>query len=355
MDNSYLKEMLQRVLQRAHRDPRKQGIDEYSNRLQFACPYCGDSRKDPHKKRAALYTDTLSFKCFNEDCRSNALKLFSDFGEDLGVEARMEVVNRWSARKVQSNVDLELIAGYLDHLIKLEDFRAWSNREGSDFVTWPISPGSGTHKYLTERMVEPTKNMLAGKFYGRHVVVVMNMIGDMVLSMQVRSLSNKNRLYKFFNYSTLKRAFTNEPPSPDLMQLYDRYGGLFNLFRVNFSRVVTVCEGYFDSTFFANSVATVGLNADVGLILGSGLETRWVYDNDPKPPPGSRFKESIGIRKARVMILAGHSVFLWRRFLADQRLPHTVKDINQAVTMKPECQQHLGRYFSSDVGDLIDL
>ena len=41
---------------------------EDSDKLNFACPYCGDSEKDPTKKRGNLYLTTQSYKCFNDGC-----------------------------------------------------------------------------------------------------------------------------------------------------------------------------------------------------------------------------------------------------------------------------------------------
>ena len=47
-------------------DPQRLKIYQGGNRLNFCCPYCGDS-KDSKKKRGNLYTDTLTYKCYKED------------------------------------------------------------------------------------------------------------------------------------------------------------------------------------------------------------------------------------------------------------------------------------------------
>ena len=43
----------------------KSEIRSYKGRLNFACPYCGDSGNSSSKKRGNLYLESLSFHCFN--------------------------------------------------------------------------------------------------------------------------------------------------------------------------------------------------------------------------------------------------------------------------------------------------
>ena len=45
----------------------KHKIYRAGNRLNFSCPYCGDSN-DGRKKRGNFYLDTLSYKCYNGGC-----------------------------------------------------------------------------------------------------------------------------------------------------------------------------------------------------------------------------------------------------------------------------------------------
>ena len=42
--------------------------DTDPDKLNFACPYCGDSEKDHTKKRGNLYLSTNAYKCFNDGC-----------------------------------------------------------------------------------------------------------------------------------------------------------------------------------------------------------------------------------------------------------------------------------------------
>jgi predicted RNA-binding Zn-ribbon protein involved in translation (DUF1610 family) len=46
----------------------KQSFEIGENRLNFACPFCGDSKIKASKKRGHLYLETNTYKCFNDGC-----------------------------------------------------------------------------------------------------------------------------------------------------------------------------------------------------------------------------------------------------------------------------------------------
>jgi hypothetical protein len=59
MDKVYIKSLLQNVLNREFTNQHKRKIDEYPDRFNVACPYCGDSNRSAHKKRGNLYLNKL--------------------------------------------------------------------------------------------------------------------------------------------------------------------------------------------------------------------------------------------------------------------------------------------------------
>jgi len=62
-------------------NPGKQIVYKSGNRLNFSCPYCGDSH-DAKKKRGNFYLDTLSYKCYNGGCGifKDSVTFLKDFG-----------------------------------------------------------------------------------------------------------------------------------------------------------------------------------------------------------------------------------------------------------------------------------
>jgi hypothetical protein len=63
-----------------HGNPEKSHVVTRGERLNFACPYCGDSIKDNNKKRGNIYFGTYDFHCYN--CRTHVS--FEDFIKDFG-------------------------------------------------------------------------------------------------------------------------------------------------------------------------------------------------------------------------------------------------------------------------------
>ena len=69
-ETSYnISEFVADILKRAFPGNRfKQHINEDDDKLNFACPYCGDSENDASKKRGNIFLKTGTYKCFNDGC-----------------------------------------------------------------------------------------------------------------------------------------------------------------------------------------------------------------------------------------------------------------------------------------------
>ena len=67
-------------------DPQRLKIYQGGNRLNFCCPYCGDS-KDAKKKRGNLYVDTLTYKCYNGGCA--VFKNLNQFTRDFEINGML--------------------------------------------------------------------------------------------------------------------------------------------------------------------------------------------------------------------------------------------------------------------------
>ena len=63
----------------------KSEIRFFKDRINFACPYCGDSH-DSHKKRGNIYWKTLMFHCYNGGCHkkhANVVDFLKDNGQSI--------------------------------------------------------------------------------------------------------------------------------------------------------------------------------------------------------------------------------------------------------------------------------
>ena len=94
-----IKEKIQRILNKKFSGDSyiKRKIDVFHDRLNFACPYCCDSRLSQRKKRGNLYFSGLHFHCFNCGEHVGVKKFLSDFGENLSLDETVAV------REIQQN------------------------------------------------------------------------------------------------------------------------------------------------------------------------------------------------------------------------------------------------------------
>ena len=75
---------VQAILHEQHLGPRRQ-LKVNRDRLNFACPYCGDS-SDQYKKRGNVYFKSLQFHCYNGGCskrHTDLVTFFRDFNHQV--------------------------------------------------------------------------------------------------------------------------------------------------------------------------------------------------------------------------------------------------------------------------------
>ena len=63
----------------------KRTVLEYPDRLNFACPYCGDS-DNVMKKRGNVYLSDLNFHCFNCGKHTDFFRFAKDFGVTMDID-----------------------------------------------------------------------------------------------------------------------------------------------------------------------------------------------------------------------------------------------------------------------------
>ena len=107
-----------RILSRRFSEDRKRKIKSHSDRLAFACPYCGDSSRDATKKRGNLFIDSMNYHCFNGDCNTHRSLFFflkdqreiDAFSQDEIAYIKLKVVTASSSaslKKIKVSQDVE--------------------------------------------------------------------------------------------------------------------------------------------------------------------------------------------------------------------------------------------------------
>lgn len=303
----------------------KQKIITLPNRLNFACPYCGDSQFNSRKKRGNLYTGNLFYKCYNTGCTSDSLP-FERFIEDFNLGDRFtssEIIHIRNAKNNEMNFGGYSTAQFTTRINKLDEYAI--DRDYLMSVLGLKEPRNTKvgYAYLKMRKQLEIDTRVFGFDEKRDDLYFFNLNakGDKVISTQIRHLRAKRNEQRFttYNYSKLIVDFIGiDDPDPDTMAMMDRYGLLYNILRVKMGSPLYVLEGPMDSNHINNSVAT--MSASTKAYFRNGY---YIYDNTMEDDAG---------RHASMEILKkGFNVFAWSKFMKDYPQFRGLKDINDIM------------------------
>lgn len=375
MDELYIQKLTEKVLDKQHSETSKRKVILYpQNRIQFACPYCGDSHKNKNAKRGNLYFNRLMYVCFNCDKKTSFTQFCKDFDEQIDPSKRMEMIKYMDENLKYDEVKDDFVDTKFDKLIEFEDLERVLN---SDFVNItdfrPVEKGKGIYKYLLKRGIgdKLQENIYQAKYNMgddnyQWIICMLNRRGDKILGMQVRNLKGgKNRMFKIYNYENLlewlnfEKARKGEPTIElDIseMVVYNKLSYFFNILNVDFSRKLTIFEGYLDSLFYPNSIGLVGVSTDTDFLENNDLDIQFFYDND-----------EAGHKKSDEKIRDHYPVFLWKKLFESivegkgSREPdrhfyrlNKIKDLGKLNELVPNSYKKLKLYdfFSEDQLDL---
>lgn len=368
MDKVYIKGLIQNILNKEFSNQQKRRVDEYADRLNMACPYCGDSSKSVHKKRGNLYFNKLFYICFNCDKKTSLDRLTKDFNEAIDPQKKLEIIEYLDSVVDYSDYDTDFNDFKLDDLFDIKDLEELFNVKDTTpiFDFKPISDKSGVFKYLTGRGIPKHlhKDIYQAKYSKgdegfEHVIIFLNRRGDKVLGLQVRNLKEgRRRFFVIYNWESIYKWFHGDDVELDIQKsvIYNKLSYFFNILNVNFENTITIFEGFLDSLFYPNSVGIVGVNTDLRFLENNNLDLQYFFDND-----------IAGYNKSEEKLLEGGKIFLWKKLFEDivskkkSDDPHKllyriskVKDLNKLNELVPESFKKLGlsNFFSEDLYDL---
>lgn len=369
MDKVYLKGLIQSVLNSNFKEAEKRRINEYHDRVQFACPYCGDSSKFRSAKRGNIWWNKLIYVCFNCGKKTNLDRLFKDFNVKMDPEKKLELINHLNEAVSYKDAEDDLMETEFDKLLDMSDLERIFN-SGEQIITnfKPVSDGSSVHQYLVSRGIvgKNLTNIYEGRYWVNSdrwepIIILLNRRGSKILGLQIRNLKEgRRRLFKIYNYESLYRWINDVEEITDIdmnqLVIYNKLSYYFNILNVNFESTITVFEGYIDSLFYPNSIGVVGVNTDMRFLESNNLELQYFYDND-----------SAGFDKSETKLKEGYPVFLWKKLFEDivdkkkssdpYGLLHRiskVKDLNKLSELVPNpySKLELNKFFSKDIMDM---
>lgn len=379
IDVDFIEDKIFKILLKEHKEEAKHKIIRLPNhsnpeRLNFACPICGDSAKSVYKKRGNLYMNTMMYHCYDNGCRMSFVEMCDTFDQKLDIDTRVKLYDYIDENMKFSANSNDFAMSSLDKLIPIKE---WIEKMNSDKNSWlvdikTIQVDSKAYNYLKfERNIVNYDNILQGTYrvikenkvvYTTDVIISLNRGDEYLLGMQLRNLvKDKNkRFYKIIQFEELYNSFNIDPIDPLEAMSYNKLSHFYNILNVNYDRPITIFEGYLDSIFYPNSIGLVGANNDKDILkfltdADDSIELKFFYDNDKK-----------GIHNAREMVKLGYPVFLWKK-LFDKLLEKSknqstfkktldgIVDLNDLVIASKNRNVYeamkLNKFFSKDVFD----
>ena len=314
------------------RQAAKQQInDEDPTKLNFACPYCGDSEKDLTKKRGNLYLNTNSYKCFNDGCLtwvplhkfvSKYSLEYSLYIPNIDMNAKIPSINLGNNRG-------SIIEAIINPKVRnsLLDFSYVSDR----FSLIPCKnadPSSKVGQYVKNRDLVGLPAFDKSCFYdsreNKIYIFNLDLMSGKVLGLAIRKIDEDSYgpKYNIKNYTDLKKNNIVSNIEEDILNKINAINNYFNILNINFNSPVIVTEGQIDSMFLDNSIATTGVSKSKTLLesILSKKNARILFDND-----------KAGKEESLKFIKQGYRVFMWSKTIDDLKIKHPklIKDINQ--------------------------
>lgn len=319
----------------------KRKIDVYHDRLNFSCPYCGDSRSDVRKKRGNLYLDSLRFHCFNCGHSTGINRFLSDFNEELSNEDKIVVHEiQQNAKKFEKRVSSTQSSMSMTLLDKLAIPKDILFKQLG--IISPYKDVTASN-YLKSRMI----NIKDWKYFAYNPLTkelyILNISpSDRVIGFQIRQLDPKShkqrytssRLTKIYSdvfnkdiNGIVERLLLKEPLGQkyieeedgveNIVANLDRLSGIFNIMNVNLSQPLTIMEGPIDSLAITNSIALQSAAKHLDGFFDEVENVRYLFDND-------KTGKEMSLKKMK-----NHKkVFLWGQYLDMIKSKTNIKDIN---------------------------
>lgn len=363
---SKIRSLVKEVVVKQHREPSKQMIKEMPGRITMACPYCGDSHTDLHKKRGNLYWDTLQYHCFNCSAHSNAYQLLKDNHVKLqSTDDSIQIIDYIQEHKLAVN-DIEV----LQHDVFKTTFDLAPTRTElkKHFGFKDVEPGDPAFFYLKNRMLS---NKLINFMYSpkdKRIVVLNLAPEDKVIGFQTRSINKRsNSRYLTYDLEKIYQEFKKElKVDEETLVSIKKLSTLFGIMLADFQREVTMFEGPIDAMFMQNSIGLATATRST-LEFDEIPTVRYMFDND-----------STGKKKMIEKLKRGKKIFVWQKFLEETNLqkewelfyskvdrekrdkyPKEIGDLNDLVIVawltKNKCLNNLTEYFTDSQFDAYYL
>ena len=345
---------------------------EDSDKLNFACPYCGDSEKDPTKKRGNLYLTTQSYKCFNDGCLTwvPLNKFISTFALKYSLDLPSIEEKKDSRKPVRQETKRGFLIEFLMNPKVKNSLIDFSNLQ-SRFFLIPCKDApeeSPVGQYIKTRNIISLPSFEQTCYYDSRMdkiyIFNLDLRSGKVLGVSLRRIDGgSGPKYNIRNYSEFKKTGLIREVSDDIVSKVDAINNYFNILNVDFKYPVIVTEGQIDAMFLRNSIATTGVTKSKALLgtLLSKNNALILFDND-----------KAGRTESIKLIKAGYRVFMWANLIDDLKAKYPrsikkileIKDVNDLFNFYKDLEpgisfdlfnDTISKYFTQSIYDMIGI
>lgn len=350
---------------------RQEIVEETGEKLNFACPFCGDSAHDRNKKRGHFYLSTNNYKCYNDGCgiKVPLSKVVEKFANRYNLEipnvSPVEFKPTDSSSRKGSIIEFLINKEIGKKLLVFSDLvNRFSLTPCSD-----ASPDSAISKYVSSRKIDALPAFKKSCYFDSRndkiYLFNLDLRSGRVLGFAIRRISEdwSGPKYDIKNYGEFKKTGLVSGLDDDFIIKVNTINNYFNVLNVDFTKPITLTEGQIDSMFVRNCIATTGVTKGQFLLdnLLIKKNTRILFDAD------------LAGKKASLELLGkGYQVFLWSAALRDLSKKYRndfkeikkIKDVNDLFkymesrdpgTTFDTFNLFLDNYFSNSQFDMLSI
>jgi hypothetical protein len=331
----------------------KSSIKINRDRINFACPYCGDG-SDIHKKRGNIYWKSLSFHCYNGGCQkrhANVVEFLRDFDQSVtNKDDLMFYLDYIRENQVitptKDYMELSVFENLKEYSIPLDVIKKKLNLVSpkENFKIERYLKGRFLHNKLEYFLYDPKEEQL----------YIFNLTPDKqhTFGWQIRNFKPKREKYVSYNIEKINLLILDRElkmPNDEAIRM-NTLSIYFNIALVDFMKPVTIFEGPIDSLLCPNSVSISGLDKPTDM-FDEIPTVRYLFDND-----------YVGRRKMEEKLKRRKTVFMWNKLVRDFKVQprladmKEVKDFNDLIKyswlQKNDAARKYNEYFTANPLDI---
>jgi hypothetical protein len=336
---------IENVLRTNFQGPKSE-VRIFRDRINFACPYCGDSH-DQHKKRANIYWKNLLYHCYNGGCQkhTNVVQFLKDYDQPINnKEDLLQYLNTIREHQV-SKTPRE----YLQHSVFSNLFKFGIS---IDVIREKLNLQRPNENLRIERYLKA--RFMHSRFHhflfdpNEEQLYIFNFASDLktVIGWQIRNFRKGREKYISYNIEKINREILDRAidlPDDEIMRM-NTISLYFGIMQADFEKPVTIFEGPIDSMLLSNSIAISGADKPTEM-FDEIVTVRYLFDNDV-----------VGRRIMEKKLKKRKTVFMWNKLLRDHRIKEKIKDFNELVEYcwknKNDAIKKTNSYFTSNPLDI---